>query len=211
MKYVQLNPFNMRRILTNLTYSWKRYDDLPKCITDSVEKCLKHYQIGYLSHEEIMMRRDKNWYREKYGGPKTVKQLSHHQELFLRATVNSILHARRVCKREKHLNCATERIGIFVVSLRRELRLQSFDRDLVNGLCQYNKWTDAGVPSDRMDKERRAIIEEAYMQANAKEAKCMDDLNIVLEKEVTLIDKMKEVNKEADQLFADIKQLVSGL
>jgi hypothetical protein len=158
------------------------------------------------------MSRSKTWRNKFLYGKETrqVKAFPEHQAIFIKAVTAAILHARRVTKRQHHWDCAKERVGVFVTSLRRELSLISYDRMVTADLCQYDRWDDAGYPNYRVDKKYTSFIEEARMQADQQQQQSMDEIKVVLEKEEDIIAKMKSISQEADKLFTDIKGLVSN-
>lgn len=130
---------------------------------------------------------------------------------FVTAMVEATIHARRTAKRDYLMDCSVERVGLFVVSLRRLMKGHSYSRHTITELCQCKMWLDACVPSDRIPKQYISLIEEARMTADAQETKSMSTLNSVLESENEIIHNMKKANEEADKLFAEIKVLCANI
>ncbi len=170
--------------------------------------CRRHYMRVSTPDGHIWVRIPK---KERY-----MSNLPEDKSKFINAVKNAILHARQVTKREKHLDCRSERVGMFSVSLRRELRSAGFGAHY-NSCCDTRNWLDAGVlNTDRAWSE--ALKYKSYFEVAMSLAGKQGDLNysmneldamVALEQELAV--QAKNINVEADKLLEGFKQLVVNM
>lgn len=134
------------------------------------------------------------------------------------AVRESILHARAVCRRENHLNCAAERASAFVVSLRRLCRQSNLfhHKADINVLVNPANWIDAGILNPKreqyMDPTYVTLIKSAASQVNDKQdiaAAAMKEMSECIDFSKLELSRVVMLNREAEALRQKIDDLAS--
>ncbi len=177
----------------------------------------EHHSRSFL-RQHIKLKVDEGyvWIRIPKEGKMRMAYFTQDQDKFINCARNAILHARQVCRREKHLDCRSERIGAFVVSLRRELRQAGFSTE-INDCCDTRSWLDAGVLNSERTWTNVAKYKTSFEVAMSLAGKQgdvnydMNELAAITAIEQGLAEQAKNINSEADKVLEGFRQLVVNM
>jgi urease gamma subunit len=154
-------------------------------------------------------------YRPSWPPSERSKTLNaNNEQIIIKSVVDVMQHVRSIMAREKHLDCRSERVGQFIVSLRRELSSKGL-RHFSNELCDRRDWIDAGIPKSHTHVAEKygKLMEVAMTVAgNRSETQLkLKELDAMVNMEQQLAEQAKSINNEADKLLESFENLASNM